>query len=63
MWKNMGINSNLNVGIDNTMVVDAIVMTTCMSPFLKPLLNFDTMPKFSTFTNMPFYKCCSCIFI
>jgi len=54
MWKNMGINSNSNVGIDNTMVVDAIVMTTCMSPFLKPLLNFDTMQKISTFTNMSF---------
>jgi hypothetical protein len=45
MWKNMGPNSDWNVGIDDTMVVDIIVMTTCMSPFLKPLLDFDSMPK------------------
>jgi hypothetical protein len=29
-------------------------MTTCMSPFSKPFLNFDSMPKFSTVTNMHF---------
>jgi hypothetical protein len=39
------------------------VMTICMSPFSKPLLGFDSLPKFSTFTNMHFYKCYSCIFI
>jgi hypothetical protein len=27
------------------MVVDSIVMTTYMSPFSKPLLDFDSMPK------------------
>jgi hypothetical protein len=63
MWKNMGTNSNWNVGIDDTMVVDSIIMTTCMSRFSKPLLDFDSMPKFSTFTNMPFSKCYSCISI
>jgi hypothetical protein len=31
--KKIGINSGWNVGINNTMVVDSIVMTTCMSPF------------------------------
>jgi hypothetical protein len=61
--KKMGINSSWNVGINDTMVVDSIVMITCMSPFSKPLLDFDSMSKFSTFTNMPFYKCCSCISI
>jgi hypothetical protein len=43
-----------NARIDDTMVVDSIVMTKCMSPFSKPLLEFDSMPKFSTFKNMPF---------
>jgi hypothetical protein len=55
MWKNMRINSSWNAGIDDTIIVDSIVMTTCMSPFSKPLLDFDLMPKFSTFTNM---HCC-----
>jgi hypothetical protein len=32
-------NSNWNAGIDDIMVVDSIIMTTCMSPFSKPLLN------------------------
>ncbi len=63
MWKNMGINSGWNVRINDTMVVNSIVMTTCMSPFSKPLLDFDPMPKFSTLTNMPFCKCYSCISI
>jgi hypothetical protein len=45
MWKNIEINSNWNAGIDDTMVIDSIVMTTCMSPFSKPLLDFDSMPK------------------
>jgi hypothetical protein len=31
-----------------------------MSPFSKPFLDFDSMPKFSTLTNMPFCKCYSC---
>ncbi len=50
----MGTNSRWNAKIDDRMVVDPIVMTTCMSPFSKPFLNFDSMPKFSTVTNMHF---------
>ncbi len=46
MWKNMGINSSWNARIDDTMVVESIVMTTCMSPFSKPLLNFNQCQKF-----------------
>jgi hypothetical protein len=34
-----------NARINDTMVVDSIVMTTCMSPFSKPLLDFDSMQK------------------
>jgi hypothetical protein len=45
MWKNMGTNLGLNVGIDDIMVVGSIEMTTCMSPFSKPLLDFDSMQK------------------
>jgi hypothetical protein len=62
-WKNMGINLGWNVGIDDTMIVDSIVMTTCMSPFSKPFFDFDSMPKNFTFTNMLFCKCYSCISI
>jgi hypothetical protein len=40
MWKNMGTILGWNEGIDDTMVVDSIVMTTCMSPFSKPFLDF-----------------------
>jgi hypothetical protein len=36
MWKNIIINLGWNAGIDNTMVVNSIMMTTCMSPFSKP---------------------------
>jgi hypothetical protein len=36
MWRNKGINLGWNAIIDDTMVVDSIVMTTCMSPFSKP---------------------------
>jgi hypothetical protein len=63
MSKNMGINLGWNVGIDDTMVVGSIEMTTCMSPFSKPLLDFDSMPKFSTHINILFCKCYSYIFI
>ncbi len=31
--------------------------------FLKPFLDFDSMPKILTFTNMSFCKCCSYTFI
>jgi hypothetical protein len=57
MWKNMGINLGWNARIDDTMVVDSIVMTTCISFFSKPLLDFDSMLKISTLTNMPLCKC------
>jgi hypothetical protein len=63
MWKNMGTNSGWNARIDDTMIIDLIVMTTCMSPFLKLLLDFDSMPKKFTLTNIPFFKCCSSISI
>jgi hypothetical protein len=63
IYVKMGIKLGWNAWINDTMVVDSIVMITCMSPFSKPLLDFDSMQKNSTFTNMPFYKCCSCIFI
>jgi hypothetical protein len=52
----MGINLGWNARIDDTMVVDSIVMTTCMSPFSKPLLDFDLMPKKFTFANMFFLQ-------
>jgi len=35
MWKNMGTNFGWNARIDDTMVVDSIVMTTCISLFSK----------------------------
>ncbi len=63
MWKNMGTNLGLEWVIDDTMVVDSTIMTTCMSSFSNPLLEFDSMLKFSTFTNMPFCKYYSCISI
>jgi hypothetical protein len=46
--KNIEINLGWNGIIYDTMVVDSIVMTTCMSPFSKPLSNFDSMQKKST---------------
>jgi hypothetical protein len=45
----MGINLGWNVRFDDTKVVNSIVMTTCMSPFSKPFLDFDSMQKISTF--------------
>ncbi len=41
----MGSNLGWNARIDDTMVVDSILMTTCMSPFSKPPLDFDSMPN------------------
>jgi hypothetical protein len=52
--KKHGVNLSWNARINNIMVVNSIVMTTCMSPFSKPLLDFDSMPKKFTLTNMPF---------
>ncbi len=46
MWKNMGIKSSWNARINDTMVVDLIVMTTCMSIFSKPFIDFRSMLKF-----------------
>jgi hypothetical protein len=37
MWKNIGISASWNARIDDTMVVNSIVMITCMSRFSKPL--------------------------
>jgi hypothetical protein len=51
---NMGTNLGWNVGMNDMMVINSIVMTTCMSIFSKPFLDFDSMPKFPTFTNMHF---------
>jgi hypothetical protein len=46
MWKNMGINLDWNAKVNDTMdLVDLIIMITCMSPFSKPLLDFDLMLK------------------
>jgi hypothetical protein len=54
----MGSNLSYNVGIDNTMAIDSIIIT-CISHFLKPLLDFDLMQKNSTLTNNLFCKCYS----
>jgi len=48
--------SSWNPKIDNLMVIDLIIMTTCMSPFSKLFVDFDSMPKFSILTNMWFCK-------
>jgi len=42
----MGTNSSSKTMMGDTMVIDSIVMTTCMSPFSNPLLDFDSMQKF-----------------
>jgi len=41
----MGINLGWNAGINDTMVINSIVMTTWISPFSKPLLDFDSTQK------------------
>jgi len=51
VWKNIKINLGWNSKINNTMVIDSKVMTTCMSPFSKPLLDFGLMPKKFTITK------------
>jgi hypothetical protein len=45
VWKNIRINLGWNSKTNNTMVIDPKVMTTSMSPFSKPLLDFGLMPK------------------
>jgi hypothetical protein len=57
----MGTNLGSKTMIDDTMVVNSIIMTTCMSSFSNPLLDFDSRPKISTLRNMPFFKYCSWI--
>jgi hypothetical protein len=52
----MGINSDWNVGFDDTIFIDSIVMITYISFVSKPLLDFDSMQKKSTFINMHFCK-------
>jgi hypothetical protein len=54
--KNMRINLGWNARINDTMVVDSIVMITCMSRFSKGLLDFNSMPKVSTLTK-------TCLFV
>ncbi len=54
MWKDMGTNSSWNGRINDTMVVDSIIMTICMSPFSKPFLDFDSMLQ-----NSPSQTCLS----
>jgi hypothetical protein len=56
MCKNMGTNLNSKTMIGDKMVVDPIVLITCMLPFSNPLLDFDSMSKILTLTNMPFCK-------
>jgi hypothetical protein len=63
MWQNMGANSSSKTMIGDIIVINSIVMTTCMSPFSNPLLDFNLMSKFSTFTNKHFCKYYSCISI
>jgi hypothetical protein len=56
MWKDMETNLGSKAVINLIMLINSIVMITCMSPFSKPFLEFDSTPKNSTFTNMSFYK-------
>jgi len=51
VWKNIRINLGWNSKINNTMVIDSKVMTTCMSSFSKPLSDFGLMPKQFTVTK------------
>jgi hypothetical protein len=57
--KNIKIDSNLKTMIENTMVVNSIVMTICMSYISNHVLNFDSMLKFSTLKSIPLCKYCS----
>lgn len=49
--------------INETTIIYLTTLTTSMSPFSKPLLDFDYIPKFPPFTYIPFFKTCSCIFM
>jgi hypothetical protein len=46
MWKNMKIDLNSKAMVGDTMIVNSIIMTTCISPFSNPLLDFDSMSEF-----------------
>jgi hypothetical protein len=59
----MGTNFSSKTMMGNTMVIDSTIMTTCMLLFSNPFLNFDSMPKKLTLTNMVFCKYYSCISI
>jgi hypothetical protein len=48
----MGINLGWNAGINDTMVIKSIVMTTCISPFSKAFLDFDSTQKISTLKHV-----------
>jgi hypothetical protein len=45
MWKNMGTNSGWNVRIDDTIVVDLIVMTICIPYSQNPFWTFIQCKK------------------
>jgi hypothetical protein len=61
--KNIGINLGWKLEIEDTMVVNSIIMTICISPFSKPCLDFDYMPKKFTLTYIIFFKSYSYISI
>ncbi len=61
MWKNIKTNFGSKGRIEDTTIVNSIVMMIGMSTFSQPFLEFDFMPKFSTFTYMPICKPISCI--
>jgi hypothetical protein len=42
------------VMIGDIIIINSTIMTTCMSPFSNPFLDFDSMLKFLTLINMPF---------
>ncbi len=49
MWeKKMRISLSWNAKIDDTMIIDSIIMRTCMSPFSKPLLDLTQYKKISS---------------
>jgi hypothetical protein len=41
----MGTNSGWNARINDTLVINSIIIT-CISPFSKPILDFDSMSKY-----------------
>jgi hypothetical protein len=63
LWKNIEINSGSKAMIGDTMIVNSIIMITCMSHFTNHLLDLNSMSKNLTFKNILFCKYYSCIFI